>query len=413
MVAVKNGSKTVVNQLKQKSTILDSETFSSALVVGSSQMPEGNNFSSYLPYLDYALCLWGVGHGLVGIIRTLLAEGFRMDMGRCLCYAVELEKENVVQIMLENNADPDAKNYLQQRSLFGITPLTQASSSGHLKLTQMLLEKGASINARGGRGETALHMAIGGGHTEVVELLLAEKEVDVSAVYSRDPSSEEGMTPLHVAVRNGHYVIAQRLLEQRANVNAKESLDVYDIDYEEDGTYTRLHTWGRTPLLLAVEMAAESREEPIVWLDMMQLLLGYGAYINAEAGRESAGMFQYGSEFILERMSGITPLYAAIESPRDERLALVMARLLLRHGANVDLKAWQEDQLSADKDVSGERYERVSGMTPLHLAVKKRYKGIVKLLIESGARRDQKAVEFAEQGESCEIGQLLQDMDIE
>lgn len=385
MTAAKNGSEVVINRLKQKSTILDPEALSSALTVGSSPAPETENLSSYLSYLNESLCSWAVGHGLVGIIRIFLAERFRVDMGRYLCYAVELKKETIVQILLENSADPDARSYLQEKSFFGVTPLCQASGSGQLKLAQMLLKKGASINARSGGGQTALHMASGGGHTDVVDLLLEKEEVDVSAICSQDTSSEEGMTPLHVAVRNGHYDIAQKLLKRGANVNAKATLDVCDIDDEEYGTYTRLHTWGSTPLLLAVEMAAESQEEPVVGLDMIQLLLANGAYINAEAGRESGGSYQYGEERTWERISGITPLYAAIESPRDERLALIMVRLLLCHGANVHLEAWNENELSADEQRSGKRYERISGVTPLRLTDKRGYRDIVKLLLQSGA----------------------------
>lgn len=385
VTATKNGSEIVINQLKQKSTSLDPETLSSALTVASSPAPEANDLSSYMSYLNESLCSWGVAHGLADIIRILLAERICVDMGRYLCYAVELEKENIVQILLENGADPDARSYLQERPHFGVTPLCQASVSGQLKLVQMLLEKGASVNARDGRGWTALHRAVGRGHTEVVNLLLAKEEVDVSAIKSRGTSSEEGMAPLHVAVRNGHYYIAQKLLERGADVNAKDSLDVYNRHDEEDGSCTRLHTWGITPLLLAVEMAAKSQEEPVVGLAMIQLLLTYGAHINAEAGRESARASHYREETKFGRMSGIIPLYAAIESPRDERISLVLVRLLLCHGANVHLEAWNENELSANEQGSEKRYERVSGVTPLRLAIKRDYREIVKLLLESGA----------------------------
>ena len=55
------------------------------------------------------------------------------------------------------------------------------------------------------------------GHKEVVELLIA-KGADVNA------KNDGGYTPLHQAAINGHKEIAELLIEKGANVNAKDGI---------------------------------------------------------------------------------------------------------------------------------------------------------------------------------------------
>jgi 26S proteasome non-ATPase regulatory subunit 10 len=70
----------------------------------------------------------------------------------------------------------------------GLTPLFDAASRGHVEIAQMLLERGAVIDARDDDGETSLHMAVEAGRIQVAQLLL-KHGADVNA---RDKS---GKTP--------------------------------------------------------------------------------------------------------------------------------------------------------------------------------------------------------------------------
>jgi hypothetical protein len=60
-----------------------------------------------------------------------------------------------------------------------------------------------------------LHSAAGGGHEEVAELLLA-KGADVNA------KNNDGFTPLHSAAAQGHKDVAELLLAKGADANAKD-----------------------------------------------------------------------------------------------------------------------------------------------------------------------------------------------
>jgi ankyrin repeat protein len=60
-----------------------------------------------------------------------------------------------------------------------LTALSAAASSGHTEIVQLLLDKGANINAADLNGGTALYYADWNGHTEIVQLLLERTNVNV------------------------------------------------------------------------------------------------------------------------------------------------------------------------------------------------------------------------------------------
>lgn len=51
-------------------------------------------------------------------------------------------------------------------------PIHLAAIHGHVKITQMLLDKTSAVDVRDGQGNTALHYAVTGGHPEIARLLL-------------------------------------------------------------------------------------------------------------------------------------------------------------------------------------------------------------------------------------------------
>jgi Ankyrin repeats (3 copies) len=72
--------------------------------------------------------------------------------------------------------------------------LHAASSNGHRQVVEMLLAKGADVNAQGGHFGNALHAASSNGHHQVVEMLLAKgasESVRGSSVDSYDGSERD------------------------------------------------------------------------------------------------------------------------------------------------------------------------------------------------------------------------------
>ena len=100
-----------------------------------------------------------------------------------------------------------------------IPPLHEAAGRGDTAKVQLLLDKGADINAKDSNGETALMEAADNGHLEVVKQLLA-KGADVNA------KSSYGYTALLYAADQGHTECVGLLLDGGANINVQSSAPV-------------------------------------------------------------------------------------------------------------------------------------------------------------------------------------------
>lgn len=70
----------------------------------------------------------------------------------------------------------------------GMTPLMWSSAYGQVPTAAMLLRAGSFHSAKGLEGETAMHLAAAGGHTEIIRLLIAAgasvNETDDVTTYS-------------------------------------------------------------------------------------------------------------------------------------------------------------------------------------------------------------------------------------
>ena len=105
------------------------------------------------------------------------------------------------------NAQLDDGNYS--------SPLHLAAKEGLPELVRVLLSKGAEVDAKNRRKETALHLAASEGNEEVVRLLL-QNNADV------DAKNDFESTPLHLASFEGKEKIARVLLEHNADPNAQD-----------------------------------------------------------------------------------------------------------------------------------------------------------------------------------------------
>ncbi|KAJ7787762.1 ankyrin repeat-containing domain protein [Mycena olivaceomarginata] len=123
--------------------------------------------------------------------------------------------DKIVQVLLDKGADVNAQggvwkihaaasgghDKIVQGGRYG-NALQAAASGGHDKIVQVLLDKGANVNAQGGRYGNALHAAASGGHDKIVQ----------GGSYGN---------ALRAAASGGHDKIVQMLLDKGANVNAQ------------------------------------------------------------------------------------------------------------------------------------------------------------------------------------------------
>lgn len=99
-----------------------------------------------------------------------------MLFGNALLVALEKNYEWVVQLLLEKGADVNAEGQT------GYKVLSVASAEGCERVAQLLQEKGADLNAQGG---CVLWKALTNGYVALVRLLLKHK-ADVSLIFHDD-----------------------------------------------------------------------------------------------------------------------------------------------------------------------------------------------------------------------------------
>ena len=95
-------------------------------------------------------------------------------------------------------------------------PIHTAAKTGDLAGVQAELDKGVDVDEGDDSwpGMTPLHYAADEGHTEVVELLIANG-VEVNG------KDEDGRIPLHFAANSGHKEVVELLINNDADMNAK------------------------------------------------------------------------------------------------------------------------------------------------------------------------------------------------
>ena len=108
--------------------------------------------------------------------------------------------------------------------------ILEAAKNGDLATVKAILEVDPkSVNCRDmdGRESTPLHFAAGYNHPEVVKLLL-ENGADIEA------KDKGGLVPLHNACSYGHYEVAELLIKYGADVNA---VDLFNFSPLHEGSF--------------------------------------------------------------------------------------------------------------------------------------------------------------------------------
>jgi ankyrin repeat protein len=237
-----------------------------------------------------------------------------------------------------------------------LSPAHEAAGKGDIEKMRSLLAAGGNVaNQTNADEDTPLHLAAENGHRDMVKLLL-DNRADIEA---RD---SEGMTVLHRAARFGQRDCVEELLSAGASVDARIEkpeafippevptpflMQVFLRDYYMPNRRVR----GGTALHLAACSStwAIRRRTPDHAADVVRLLLEHGADINAQDA------------------SGATPLFLAIiPGLRTRERTSEAIELLLARGA--------------DPNVPTRHH-----VGALHMAVALRNVPLVRLLLEKGA----------------------------
>jgi ankyrin repeat protein len=297
-----------------------------------------------------------------------------------------------VKALLARGADVNA------RERRGQTALMWAAAEGHAPVVEALLEAGADFRTPLPSGFTPLFFAVREGRTEVVrELLEAGANVNEAMQPKRagagGKAPSRGTSPLILAVENGHFELAVALLEAGADPNDQRS------------GFTALHTitWVRKPNRGDGDDGdpAPIGSGTLSSLEFVRKLVEHGADVNARLKRGSSGrgvlsrvgaspfllasvtddvplmrlLVELGADPLLPNADNSTPLMAAAglgtrapgEEAGTEPEALEAVALALELGGDVN---------AVDNN----------GETAMHGAAYKNLPRVVQLLADRGAR---------------------------
>ncbi|MDD5456797.1 MAG: ankyrin repeat domain-containing protein [Candidatus Margulisbacteria bacterium] len=136
-----------------------------------------------------------------GVLKFGTAPGKFFTKNELLIKAADDNDLDKLQLLIKKGADVNATNEE------GDTALTLSADKGHIKIVKKLLEiPGINVNTKNNYSDSALILAVDSGHLNVVKELVKFKELEVNAI------GENGDTPLMLAAENGKMDIAEVLL---------------------------------------------------------------------------------------------------------------------------------------------------------------------------------------------------------
>lgn len=342
--------------------------------------------------LGWALLLGAGGQGV-----RAQAEA-AVDGTTALHWAVYRQDLGLVQALLAQQADPDARND------YGATPMTLAAEHGDHAIMQALVAAGGDIESPNAEGQTLLMAVARTGNTATARLLL-ERGAEVDSV-----EQWGGQRALMWAAAQRQPAMIRLLLQHGAVVDARSRDQDWPRWVTSEPRVKSLDPGGYTALLYAAREGCRDCvaalldggadiDLPDLWGQTPLLM----ALLNLHYDT-AALLIERGADIRRWDWWGRTPLYNAIDlhlmtgSSRgdlpstDTLTALDIAGLLLQRGAYVDMRLKHEPPFrGGDRGYTdGSPDSRVlnAGATALHKAAKAGDVDAVKLLLAYQARVD-------------------------
>jgi ankyrin repeat protein len=337
--------------------------------------------------------------GNLGKVKQLIENGADLqvkneDKQTALYIAAKNNQFAILKYLIEQGANIQAK----EKDNWSI--LHRAVESNHLSMVRYLIEKGADIFAKNNEKETPFDRAKNKDYIEIVNYFLdgesllesAEKGdltkikslVELKGLYLETKNSGK-QTALYTAAKNNHFLIVKYLVEQGAEINAREK-DGWSILHRavatnnlsmvqylvENGANLHIKTnyAKETPL----EMAKNDKKDPQIIAYLVSAVLQLQEQLDnqflktAEKGdlERVKQLLKEGANISAKNNVQQSALYVAV---RGNQFAIV--KYLVEQGAEINAR---------EKD----------GWSILHRAVATNNLSIVQYLVENGADLDVK-----------------------
>ncbi|XP_055970032.1 ankyrin repeat and SOCS box protein 3 isoform X1 [Sorex fumeus] len=197
--------------------------------------------------------------GNVKVLRKLLQKGHSIDIAdnRGWMPIHEAAYHNSVECLQMLIHADSSENYIKTKTFEGFCALHLASSQGHWKIVQMLLEAGADPNVTTSEETTPLFLAVESGQIDVLKLLLR------GGAKVNGSHSMCGWNALHQATFQENTDMVKLLLKKGANMECQDD-------------------FGITPLFVAAQYGK---------LESLCLLISSGANVNCQALDKATPLF--------------------------------------------------------------------------------------------------------------------------
>ena len=256
-------------------------------------------------------------YGCVDAVRSLLEAGAdpaatNRKGHSVLYFAVSAGQTDVAKLLLDEGVDANfSKNGDAMRVLF------KAAEEARTELLQLLIDRGADIEVRDDSGWTALQFAARYS-TEPTVRLLVDSGASINAKTNKD------LIPLHLACCNlkGGVASVQLLLDRGTDIKARTNTDWTPLHYA-----ARYSTESTVKLLLDHGASIEAKTNK----DLIPLHL---ACYNLEGGVASARLLlDHGTDIGARDNDGYMVLHYAAQYSTE-----IMVQMLLDHGASIEAK---------------------------------------------------------------------------
>jgi ankyrin repeat protein len=152
------------------------------------------------------------------------------------------------------------------------TCLHLAISNSHFEIVQLLLDNGADPLRRNAKGQTPLYLGLVSGHDGIIKLISSY----IEDLPNHLVDSEKRYTPLHIASRHGLSNWVRYFLEQGADVNAKDKRNWTALRH---AIATDFMAW---PLGSSVDINRSMKPSSIQIFETVRVLVNFSANPNPE-----------------------------------------------------------------------------------------------------------------------------------